>query len=195
MKKYELTSNFIINNMDIKLYQIKSLVDFGTIVINTLGGYIAKEKNLAQEGECWVYDNAQVWGKAQITGDALVYDNAKVYGNAILKDNARVGGTATVFENAIIKDTAHVYGDAYILGNTEVSGEANVSMKCDFLKIILAEPYFVTIQDNIVQIGCWRRTKEFLLAKSELMGKILPKDKVQEYIGYINLAKDKKEED
>ena len=67
--KYKLTKNTKEVN-DITLYQIQSLKDFGNVEKGDLGGWIEKEKNLCQEGNCWVY------------GDAWVYGNAVVYGNA-----------------------------------------------------------------------------------------------------------------
>ena len=61
-KKFELSENTItikhpITSIDIKLYQIRSLIDF--ILINNkpiskgdLGGWIEKETNLSQTGLC-----------------------------------------------------------------------------------------------------------------------------------------------
>jgi len=72
--KYELTTTFIEHNGK-KLYQIKALKDFGDVYAGELGGYIEKESNLSQEGDCWVYGNAKVYGNARI------FDDAKVCGN------------------------------------------------------------------------------------------------------------------
>lgn len=47
-----------------------------------------KEDNLAQDGDAWVYGNAEV------SGDAWVYGNARVYGDAWVSGNARVYGDA-----------------------------------------------------------------------------------------------------
>ena len=61
----------------VTLYQIKALVDFGTVKKDELGGYIEKESNLEQIGNAWVYGNAQVYGDAQVCGDARVYGNTR----------------------------------------------------------------------------------------------------------------------
>jgi len=46
MKKYELTENTI-TFLGNTLYQIRSLIDFDTIKVGDLGGYIQSETNLS----------------------------------------------------------------------------------------------------------------------------------------------------
>lgn len=81
-KKYCLTENTIEHNGYI-LYQIKELRDIPSLSVQTgdLGGYIASEKNLSQEGDCWllpdhleesfpyVYENARISGNAKVKAD------------------------------------------------------------------------------------------------------------------------------
>jgi hypothetical protein len=43
-----------------------------------LGGFLESEKNLDQEGNCWVYGYARVYGNAWVFGDAKVYGKARV---------------------------------------------------------------------------------------------------------------------
>ena len=83
--KYKLTKNTKDVN-GITLFQIQALKDFGNVEKGDLGGWIEKEKNLCQEGNCWVYGDAWVYG------NAVVYGNAKVYGNAGVSGDARVYG-------------------------------------------------------------------------------------------------------
>ena len=82
MKKYELTSEFIIVASGIKLYRIKALISFANIEAGDLGGFIEKEENLNQHGDAWVYGDARVYGNARVFGDADVYGNAWVFGDA-----------------------------------------------------------------------------------------------------------------
>ena len=105
--KYELTDNTKTVN-GVKLYQIQALKDFGNVKAGDLGGWIEKEKNLSQEGDCWVYDNAQVFGNAQVSDNARVSDNAWVY------DNAQVFGDAEVSD-------IWCGGGAKVGGNTSTS--------------------------------------------------------------------------
>ena len=68
-KKYKLTKENI-SYCGKTLYRIEALKDFANVKKGDKGGYIKKENNLSQEGNCWIYDNAKV------------YENAKVCGNA-----------------------------------------------------------------------------------------------------------------
>lgn len=120
--KYELTlESKVVDN--ITLYRIRALKDFSTIKKGDLGGWVEKEGNLSQEGDCWVYDNAMVYGDARVSGDARVFSNTQVYGNAW------VSGDARVYDNAQIYEGARVYGDAWISGNARVYGSAHVCGK------------------------------------------------------------------
>ncbi|MDE1846973.1 MAG: hypothetical protein KGH52_02835 [Candidatus Micrarchaeota archaeon] len=67
-------------------------------------------------GDCWVRDNARVFGKAAVYGYAHVYGEARVY------DGARVFGEAEVFENAKIFELSLVFERAHIHGSAEVGG-------------------------------------------------------------------------
>ena len=99
-----------------------------------LGGWIESEKNLSQDGECWVddnahvYDDARVFGNAQVFWCAYVYDYAKVYGNAEVSGSANVYGDAKVYGNARVYDHAEIYGEAVVRGNARIYGNTEV---CD----------------------------------------------------------------
>ena len=75
MKKYELTAEFI-EKWGKKLFRIKALIGFGSVEAGELGGYVEKEDNLAQNGNAWVFDDAEVYGNARVYGDAWVCGNA-----------------------------------------------------------------------------------------------------------------------
>ena len=67
MKKYEL-----IKSLDTPgLCRVVALRDFGNVKKGDAGGLITGEHNLSHDGNAWVSDNAQVHGKAQVSGDAL----------------------------------------------------------------------------------------------------------------------------
>ena len=80
MKKFKLTSDTKMW-FGQKLFRIQALVDFGNVKKGDLGGYIAKEDNLSQDGNAWVYGDACVSGNAEVSGNAWVYGNAWVSGN------------------------------------------------------------------------------------------------------------------
>ena len=124
------------------LHRIKRLSD------GKLGGWIEKEDNLSQDGNCWVDDNAIVCdnaivsGNAKVYGDAIVCENAhiygsaevygharthvyysKIYGNAQVFGYAKVDGAAQVYDDGQVYDHAHVYGHAEVYGNAKVYGD------------------------------------------------------------------------
>ena len=138
-KKYRLTGNHI-NIGNRILYQIEALKDFGDVKAGDLGGYIESEENLSQ------YDNAWVYGDAQVLGNAQVFDNARVYGNACVFDNARVYGNACVFGDAQIKSAR----DYIVFKNWWSSGR-----------------YFTwTRSNNMWKVGCFYGTGEELIKKA-----------------------------
>ena len=131
MKKFELTSESIVNNFGKKLFRIKALMEFGNVKEGELGGFVEKEENLSHEGNAWVFDNASVSGDAKVFGDARVFDNAWVFDNASVSGDARVFDNAWVFDNASVSGDAKVFGDAWVSGNARVSGDAEVFGEAD----------------------------------------------------------------
>lgn len=137
-KKYKLSKET--KNCDgYILHRIEALKNFMNVRVGKKGGWVESEKNLSQEGDCWVYENAKVFGKAKVLENARVHDNAIVtsnakisgnaivLGNALIADNALILDHAKVCENALVVGNAKVYEAAVILGNVEVSGNALVS--------------------------------------------------------------------
>lgn len=104
-KKYELTNE----TMEWKghtLYRIRALREiqilfFGQITVKAgeLGGWVEKESNLSQRGNCWIFADL-FEGKKRV--------KAKVYGNARVCDNAIVRGDSTICNNAVLLDTSAV---------------------------------------------------------------------------------------
>ena len=126
MKKFKLTSEFIVDISGVKLFRIKALIEFGNVKAGDLGGYIEKEENLSHMGDAWVSGDARISGDAQVFGDAWVFGNARVFGDAWVFGNARVSGNAQVFGNARVFGNAWVSGNARVSGDTQVFGDARV---------------------------------------------------------------------
>lgn len=131
MKKYELTTNTK-TCFGRKLYQIKALKDFGDVKAGDLGGYIGKEENLSHDGIAWVFDNACVYGDAEVRGNAQIHDIARVYdhaevcGKAQVYGNAQICGYAEIYGKALVYGDAQIYGDACVYDNAEVFDNAQV---------------------------------------------------------------------
>lgn len=142
--KYELTSPYLAQE-GMLLHRIRAMRDIPEIGVKTgdYGGYVFSGKNLSQEGNCWVgedakvyrdavvCDNAVVCGKAEVSdravvaGDAFVDGESHLYGNAIVIDEAVVTGHAVVTENGLVcgdgfvKDFACVKGEGFVSGQEE----------------------------------------------------------------------------
>ena len=83
-KKYEITD---IEHDTIKgLFRIRRLSDW------LLGGFVSGYHNLSQDGECFIYDDACVYSKAEVSDDATVEGNAKVTGYATVEGYATISG-------------------------------------------------------------------------------------------------------
>jgi len=91
MSKYELTTNKT-TLYDRTVYQIKALKDFGDVKKGDLGGYIEKEANLSQQGNCWVYDEATILRDAILLDDAVMRDYAIITDSVMLSDNVVMMG-------------------------------------------------------------------------------------------------------
>lgn len=122
MKKYELTKKSITFEGR-TLFQIKSLRSIPEIALRkgALGGYIESEKNLSQEGPCWVFKNAYVMD------DAVVKEDARVYAYCIIKDQAVICGNAFVYEGVWVYDQAVVEWNSVVYENARIFGKAVIS--------------------------------------------------------------------
>lgn len=190
MKKYKLTDETIQVGGH-TLHRIEALKDFSDIKKGDKGGFIEKGDNLSQDGDCWIFDDAKVWGNAVVFENASVYDNARVYGNAKVCDEARVGVRAVVCDNARVYgdarvwDSASIYGNAKVCGNArvygciELVGDAKVADNSDYIVFKnwwSSGRYFTwTRSNNMWLVGCFYGTGEGLIAKaykdSELSGR------------------------
>ena len=190
-KKYKLTDESVIVNGK-TLHRIEALRDFGDVKKGNKGGFIEKENNLSQNGNCWVYGNARVYDNALVYDNAKVFDYAKVYHNAKVYDNAKVYGNAWVFGNARVYGDARVYCDAMVCGNADVYGIARIygyAQVCDNADVCNnAEVYgYAQVSGNAricgdAEIACnsdyilfknwWSSGRHFTWTKSNNMWKV-----------------------
>ena len=73
------------------LYRIVAVENFGDVREGELGGYIQTVKNLSQEGNCWIYDNAKAMGNSRM------YDNSRMYGNSEMHDGSELHGNSEMY--------------------------------------------------------------------------------------------------
>ena len=144
--KYELTNETkAVNGKN--LFRIRALRDFGTVKAGDLGGWVESESNLAQLETCWVYDEAQVSGRAQVYGEAQVSGEARVFGEAWVSGSAQVSG------EAYIKSVA----DYIVVGPAQSSGRFTTA--------------YIVENSIVVTTGCFTGTlEEFKLAIEKTHG-------------------------
>lgn len=125
-KKYEILKDTEKYFFGHKLYRIKALRDFSDVKKGDIGGYVESEKNLSQEGDCWIYDNAIacdysiVCDNAKVKTYATACGNSIVSGNAVVKDCAVVCGNSIVSGNSVVKEFDKVYGNTVVCGDIKL---------------------------------------------------------------------------
>lgn len=135
--KYELLKNNFIEYKGRKLYRIKALKSFSDIKCGDIGGYVENGKNLSQNGNCWIYNNAKVYDdgrvfdNAIIKNDAEVFDNASVLDNAIVQDNAICFNNSVIYRNAVCGIDTKVCGHGLIYEGTYLNININSDIKRD----------------------------------------------------------------
>lgn len=119
MKKYELTNNKEVLKDGTIVYQIKALKDFGEgdylVKAGDLGGYIEKESNLSQEGECWIFSGIVTGNNTVISG------NIKIIGKVFIDGHYRYYKS----ESKII-----IRGSASLSNSGSDSGSFNINNTC-----------------------------------------------------------------
>lgn len=146
-KKYKLTEEYKVINGH-KLYRIQAMKDFSDVKEGELGGYIEFQKNLSQEHNCWIYDDACVMGSS------IVYDNA------IVKDEA-------VIFNGYIFDNAIVLGKSFINGGAQICKDAYITLTKDYMvsePIIESQIHFYLDKNKNIHLYCNNKRCDLSLA-------------------------------
>ena len=185
-----------------ELHRIEATESFANVKAGELGGWIESEKNLGQEGDAWVYDNAEVFGNARVYNNARVYDNAWVYGdarvynNAEVYDNAEVYGNAEVYDNAWVCGNAEVYGDAWVYDNARVTFWYKEDFKLGSTDHTVFKncwssyrDFFYNAQTRLWSVGCFLGTSEELCRKAYADG-VKSGDGYSKYIKFAEMFLD-----
>lgn len=127
-KKYELTEETMEISGGKFLHRIKALKDFDNVKKGDLGGLIESEKNLSQEGTCWIYDHAVVYENAEIRDSAVVKGVSLINGNAVAKDHALVVDSM-MHDNSVVKDNSTINlvkmsGNSCVMENASVLNDS-----------------------------------------------------------------------
>lgn len=144
MKKYILTNEtlFFAAGGKKTLYRIEAICDFGDVKKGDKGGFIESEKNLSQNGDCWVYNGAIVSGDVTIKDNAKVKDGVTAYTRGkntqiTICDNAVISGYVTILGNTHICDNAVINGEDGLIIDSIIKSNAKVSGKFDVRGLIV----------------------------------------------------------
>ena len=163
-KKYEILKEDSMKYKGRKVYRIRALKDFSDVKKGQLGGYVEREYNLSQKGNCWVGDSAivcedglvqdyaKILDHSIVDGDAFVCANAIICNNAQLHDNVQVGGNAKIGGHALIQGKAEIYGNTYISDQVVISGTAMICGNATVSKCAKIRGN-VLIKGNVVVTG------------------------------------------
>ena len=110
-KKYKL-SNITMKFEGRTLYRVIALKDFADVRKGELGGWVESEKNLSQEGDCWIYNNAKC------------IDNARMYDNSCMYDNSEMRGNSKMHNYSEMHDNSRAYDSSEMHGNSEMHGHS-----------------------------------------------------------------------
>lgn len=119
--KYKLDrKDFVTAKDGTKLYRVVAVRNFGDVEKGQKGGYIQHERNLSQEGDCWVAGMAQIYGQAAVTKNALACDFVEAYGQALITDDAEARGHADLSGRCRLLDRSGADGHTRIFGAAEL---------------------------------------------------------------------------
>lgn len=190
-KKYKLTDEYILQD-GIKLYRIEALKDFRNVRKGDKGGFVENENNLSHNRNCWISEDAKVFGEARvysnakIPGNAIVYNNAMICGDAEIRGSAKVCDTAYVSGNTIVCGYAYVGGHAYVCGNACVCNDASVlgnTLVCGHAHVggcstvygkaqVCSDAIIKSMSDYIVFKNWWSSGRYFTWTRSNNMWKV-----------------------
>lgn len=121
-KKYSIVKEDSIEFNGHTLYRIRAERDIPEhwVTKGDIGGYIEKEDNLSQEGDCFVNNNAKVYGESKFTNEAYACGDAVV--KNIITDETFFSDNSITFADEVstIKGSAMIMGDARVQFKTPV---------------------------------------------------------------------------
>lgn len=142
-KKYQLTDETQ-NYYGKTLYRIQALKDFGDVKAGDKGGWVESERNLSQEGNCWIYDESVAFGNSHVIGNAKILNDSEIFELACVAGNAVIDRNSTICGESFIKDAKVL--NMFISNYTQILDDVEIKSMRDFYDFNLWFPYdeFVT---------------------------------------------------
>lgn len=133
MEKWETIPKYVlkekktieINGKSKDLYQIIANKDFPSLTYDnvaclikkgTSGGYVESEKNLDQNGKCWIDNFSSITDSAYVTEDSII-NTSTIQGNSLIKGTSLIKNSNicdnSIIDNSIFEETT-IKNNAYI---------------------------------------------------------------------------------
>lgn len=133
MEKWETIPKYVlkekktieINGKSKDLYQIIANRDFPSLTYDnvaclikkgTSGGYVESEKNLDQNGKCWIDNFSSIIDSAYVTEDSII-NTSTIQGNSLIKGTSLIKNSNicdnSIIDNSIFEETT-IKNNAYI---------------------------------------------------------------------------------
>ncbi len=111
------------------MYRIRALRDINGrgVTKGDLGGWVEREYNLSQFGDCWVFDDAQVRAGARVEDEAMMMKASILSGKSLMQGHATVTDEVTIDGNCIIRDSAYISERAVLSGRVHVEDQCHVA--------------------------------------------------------------------
>lgn len=143
-KKYVILENETLEHHGKTLYRIQALKDFSDVKAGDKGGWIEREKNLSQEGDCWIYDDSRVCDWATVSENAKILNLSEVSDLATIIGKSVINRESDIIGNVFVKDTK--ISNLIVSDYTEFVGDFEITRPLDFYTFNLWFPFdeFVT---------------------------------------------------
>ena len=131
------------------VYRLKSLRDIPRYGVKAgdVGGFVSSGSILSHDGDCWIADDAVVYGKVVVKDNAYIFGNAGITNQSKSKkkgiypltticedvkifDEARLDGVQCVSGQAQIGGKSQLLNSRLITGNAKIGGFAKIGANC-----------------------------------------------------------------
>lgn len=139
--KYTFTGESKINEKGKQLCRIKALISFGDVKAGDIGGWVEGMHNLSHAGNCWIYDESEVFENARVEDSAIVRRNSKVYGLAEVKGKSTVTASEIIGARVLYAQVTRSY-----VRNARLFNEVGIHDS----KINIISPDYIDISGGIL---------------------------------------------
>lgn len=175
-EKFEFTAEEKVISPTVTVRRIQALVDiphYGVKAGDT-GGFLQFAENLSHKNECWVGEDAVVYGLyTKIHGNALVSKEAVIGNDCIIGSGVSVSGNAKLETTQLVGKDIFISGNAFIESSVIEGGNIVITGKADIFNLktdALARDVYIAEQARIVgHVRSVKMTGKNILVKGKAL--------------------------